>query len=327
LSVIYIAPFFENNALGEASTAYAGLLSKYMDVTCRPIGGKETEKPNIVELMKNKGGNYLVIHSKPEDFCWKAGFKKVVGITHLKSPLIEETDFQQNFSLMDEVYHDSSFILPGTNNINPFCDKKEYQGFAQKTEEKDKTKPYKFLIVGEPTCYEEIYMVIRAYCEEFRGEENVDLTLKTNPKFNVAQFSENIKILQSHIRKYNNPVYPQLSFNNVWHNRQDLLKFYDEFDCVLNCNLHNSWSKPFLDCLMLQKRGISLIDDTEIVEKQSYGPSEHKDYPVGTSRSFVTKNVKQILRDTFSGKRVKTSLNIEDFTEEKVLTQLMAIFS
>lgn len=319
MSVLYLAPFFERNCLGEAATANVSLLAEHMDVTCRPIGRIEQENPIINNFSDYKGADYLIIHSRPEDFCWKAGFKKVIGITHLKNPLIDETNFKNYFSLPDEVYHDSSFDLPGIKQIRPFCDKKEYSALKPKTGE----NKYKFLIVGNPTCYEEIYSVIRAFCEEFRWEEDVDLTIKFPQHITIPQFGEVLKTLQNDIRKYTNLCYPQLFYNNTWLSRKALLECYNEFDCIINCSIYNEWSRPFLDCLFLNKRGILLLREADMSDKWAYGLSEYKDYPVGASKTFISASIKRLLRDAFSGK-TQNLLNTEDFSKERALTQLMA---
>lgn len=320
MSILYIAPFFEKTCLGEAATAYVRLLAKHFEVTCRPIGKIEQKNPLINDLLVFKGADKVIIHGDPTDFCWKSGFKDMIGITHLKSPLIEETDFRNYFSIMDAVYHDSSFECKGLGNIRPVFDKKEYSEFGIKV----KDGRFRFLICGDLACHEEICSVIRAYSEEFRMDENVDLTVKIPQKITIPQFTEVLKIVQSDIRKYSSLAYPSISYVNAWFDRKDLLKFYNDFDCIINCSTSNEWSRPIIDCLFMGKRCISLIEESQTVEKHSYGPSENKNYPVGMTRSFVSNDVRRILREAFDGRSINR-LKAEDFSEEQVLTQLMAI--
>lgn len=320
MRILYIAPFFERNALGEAATAYVKALSKNHEITCRPIGNKEQENPVISALLNNKGADYLVIHSKPEDFCWKSGFKKIIGITHLKNPLIEDTNYQNYFNLVDFAYHDSSFEVKGLRQIKPYFNKEDYTEIGPK---KEKT-PYKFLIVGNPTCYEDMFLAIRAYSDEFRCEEQVDLTIKPPTNLSVQKFAEILSSLQNDIRKYNSPMYPTINFNNHWMKRKELLEFYNGIDCIINCSVYNEWSRPFIDCLALKKRCISLIGETKVTEKRAFGPSEYKDYPVGVSNSFATNEIKRVMRAAFDG-HSENKLKISDFQED-ALTQLEAIF-
>lgn len=323
MSILYIAPFFEKSCLGEAATAYVSLLSKHFDVTCRPIGKIDQQNPVIDEFLTFKGKpDYLIIHSYPEDFCWKSGFKKVIGITHLKSPLIEETNFRNYFSIMDSVYHDGSFECNGLKNIRPYFNKQEYSEFTPKKD----SYPFKFLISGDLTCYEETLSVIRAYSEEFRMDENVELTIKIPQRIPIPEFGNSLKILQSDIRKYATTAYPAIAYINAWFNRKELLKFYNNFDCVINCSIHNQWSRPFIDCLFLGKRCISLIEESKTVEKHSYGPSENKNYPVGMARSFVSDDVRRLFREAFD-RSSRNRLTTEDFSEELILAQLMAILN
>lgn len=318
---MYVAPFFEKGCLGEAATAYVKALSKHFNVTARPIGKIEQNNDAIVPFLKFNNADYLIIHGKPEDFCWKGGFKKVIGITHVKCPLIEETDFSKYFGIMDEVYHDSSFSLPSVNNIHPCFDTSDYVDIKPKRVD----RRFNFLIHGEPNCYEEIYSVIRAYTQEFRMEENVGLTIKLPQWFSINDFSNALRSLQSDTRKYNNPAYPLISYNNIWFSKKELLSFYHEFDCIINCSLYNKWSRPVIDCLNLGLRCISLLEESVMTTKKAYGPSEHKDYPVGESSSFMTKETGRVLRGVFSGNSTINTLNKDDFTEEKTLSKFQTI--
>lgn len=321
MSITYIAPFFEKSAVSEAATYNVKALQEFTEVFCQPIGAKENNNEYIKPLIKGCKTDYLVIHSSPENFCWKSGYKKVIGITHLKNPLIEETNFSQYFSIVDEVYHDSSFGVDGVGQLRPFFDEAEYI-----LPKKEKSSNFKFLIVGNPTCYEEIYSTIRAFSQEFRQEECVDLTVKLKEGFNPNDFGNILRNLQSDTRKYNNFAYPQIGMTNFWMPKVDLLKFYNEFDCILNCSLYNQWSRPFIDCLFLGKRCISLIDESKRQVKMAFGPSEHKDYPVGTSWTLGIAEMRTLLRQAFNGQGLN-KLKKEDFSKQEVLTQLMRVFN
>ncbi len=323
MSILYIAPFFERNALAESATYYVKALSKLTNVTCRPIGEKHRENNYIKGKMAgNDSYTHLFIHGNPNDFIWKGGFKKVVGITHLKNPLIQETDFSKYFSIVDEAYHDSSFQVDGLKNLTPYFDEYEYN-----FEQRNIKGNFRFLIVGSPTCYEEVFSTVRAFSEEFRCEENVELILKFPESFNGQEFGNIIKSLQNDTRKYNNQMYPPVGLFQNWLPKQDLLKFYNDFDCIINCSLYNRWSRPFVDCLFLNKRCISLIDESSKQTKMLYGPSEHTDYPVGKGHTFSMASTRDCLREAFTNRNIDNKLNKSDFSETTVLPQLMAIIN
>lgn len=321
MSILYIAPFLEKNIYREAATNNVQALSKVMPITCRAIGEKQV--PNDIFKLHEKSQpsyDYLIVHGNPENFIWKSGFKKVIGITHIRSPLISETNFHNFFAIPDEVYHDSSFIIDGIKNIKPVFvppDKIEIT--------ENKNNVFKFLINGSPFAYEEVHGVIRAFYEEFRQEEMVELVVKGTESFDIKTFSENLEGLHISTRKYNNKAYCPVGFVNNWMTTSELFRFYTEFDCFLNCSLYNIWSRPIIEGLHLNKRCISLIEEVRPEQKMAYGFSEHKDYPVGVSPTLAVPEVRKVLRKAFDNKGVNR-LHSEDFQGEKALTQLMAIF-
>lgn len=319
MSILYIAPFFEKNALAESATYNVKALSGHMNITCRPIGDKLRSNPIVQNFSKHHGKyDYLIIHGEPHNFMWKSGFKKVIGITHLKSPLISETNYHNYFGIVDQCYHDSSFEVEGLTNIKPMIDELEYDEKLCKT-----SKVFKFLIAGAPFAYEEMLSVTRAYHDEFRQEENVELILKTPEFYNPQTFMENLEGLHSTGRKYNNKAYPNVGLTNKWMEKEELLRFYADFDCILNCSLYNRWSRPVVDCLFLNKRCISLVDEVNGQNKMAFGPSEYKDYPVGVSPTLALPEIKQVLRKAYLG-QIKNRLNEQDFVGSSA--QRMAIF-
>lgn len=292
-SILYIAPFFENNVLGESATAYVKALSTNYTVTCRAIGKKEKDNEIVSVLLKNKPCNNLIIHSTPDNFCFESKYN-CIGITHIKTPLIQETNWMAKFSLMNHVFNDTSVDIPGIVNINPVFEKVEYI--------RKNSGNYRFLIMGEPASYEEIHTVVRAFCEEFRLEENVDLTIKVNNSVNVNDLRKAIMTWQSDIRKMNTPMYPAIHFNNSWMTRKKLLEFYTEFDCIVNTSLNNRWSRPIIDFGMVGGRCISLIDEPDLPTKHAYGISDNKDYPRGQSKTFPIDMVRRKLRENLNQK-------------------------
>jgi hypothetical protein len=319
-TILYIAPFFERSAIAESALAYVKALSSEYGIVCRPIGQIQNKHNQIDNYLKNDKCDYLVIHSKPSDFGFFGQFKKCVGITHLKTNLIGETNYYKYFDIMDFVGHDSSFGVPEVGNIQPVFDTSEYEP------KKNSNIGYKFLIVGEPNCFEEIYQAINAYTEEFRLEENVDLTIKLPYYYNIAPFREIISNLISETRKHSNNFCPPIHFNNAWFPRKALLNYYNDFDCIINCSLYNRWSRPFIDCGFLQKRCISLLDGNDIKGKLSYGLSDSKEYPRGETKSFSTKEIQKMLRNAFNSQK-EAVYDLSVFTLPQALSNFRKIFT
>lgn len=308
-TILYVAPFFERSAIAESATNYIKALSKEYGIVCRPIGKIENENDYIKDFLKGSKCDYLIMHSHPSNFGFFGDFKKCIGITHLKTDLIQESNFLKYFNVMDEVFHDSSFRVDGVGNIEPCFDESE---FSPKLKDKD---TFRFLIVGEPNCYEEIFQTINAYTEEFRLEENVALTIKLPYYYNTMKFRDMVSSLISDTRKYSNNFCPPIDFGNTWLKRKDLLEYYSNFDCIINCSLYNKWSRPFIDCGFLGKRCISLLDGKNTTRKLSYGTSDSKEYPRGETKSFSTKEIQSMLREAFNQNGYDYDLSAFTFTK------------
>ena len=304
-SILYLAPFFEKSVYGESATAYVKALSKKHNVICRSFGKKEQSNDYIKQFFKNEPCVNLIIQGEPADFYYDSRYN-CIGITHFKTPLIEETNFRNRFWIMDHVFHDTSIQIDGVTSIKPAFDKIE-----PKRKDRD---IYRFLIVGEPTSYEEIFSVIKAYCEEFRIEENVDLTLKIPTKTNLNQFRDAIMQIQSDLKKMNTGMYAPIGFNSIWLPRKELLEFYTDYDCIINCSLHNSWSRPFIEFGMIGGRGISILDDPDLPTKMAYGMSDSKDYPRGRSITFPIETIRRLLRENFN-KKESNYKDLDSFLE------------
>ncbi len=306
--ILYIAPFFEKNIYAESATAYVRALSQKHEICCRAIGQTQVSNDFIKGMFRYKEANNLIIHSKPDDFCYDGNFN-CIGITHLKSPLIGETNYQTKFGVMDHVFHDSSFVVEGLTNIRPVFEPIQLN--------KQKKDTYKFLVVGAPTAYEEVYSVIRAFSEEFRIEENVELTLKMSENVSPDDLQKAIMALQKDSRKMINGAYPPIYFFSQWMSRTELLELYGKHDCIINCNLNNRWSRPFVEFLMGGGRGISLLDDPDLGQKWSYGPSDNQDYPRGQSVTFKIDSIRKSLRANFnqySCNAQELGIDLESFT-------------
>lgn len=319
-SILYIAPFFERGVLKENSTYNVMGLSEDYDIVCRPIGAKNTDNPLISEMISkisNKKCDYLIIHSKPTDFCYHSGFKKCVGITHLKTNLIEDTNYRNYFGLMDSVYHDSSFVVDGLGNLEPFVNESEY-----KKSDKKNDGSFRFLIDGEPNVYEDIFKLVCAYIEEFRAEESVELSIRMPQHVNVNQFKEVLTPMIKGIRKGNNGVSANINFNNFWFEKTKLLEHYNEFDCIINCSLYNRWSRPVIDFGFLGKRSISLLDGLNISEAFAYGLSDNNDSPRGIHPSFSIRSIRTQLREAITK---DTIFDTSKFTKQQLLSNFRKI--
>lgn len=322
MKILYIAPFYERSTNGENARNYLRCLNKRnVSVCIRPIGPKQDDYDLSSHINSLSGCDTLLIHGEPDNFLYDATFKKCIGITHLSSNLIDETNFNNYFELMDDVILTSSEPYKNCINIEPCFDVDEYKN----AKPKENDFIFKFLTTMNPTL-QEFGTLVKAYCDEFRNEESVLLTIRTSPEHELQQTIEVCKFLQKNMRRYNNPeFYPPIQVNTFWFKRDELLNFYNSHDCYINTSTGNQWSRPMIDCLFLGKRCISTIDETATL-KFSHGVSNAKDYPYGYIKSSNPKNVGPKLREVYNTQHVETA-NLAQFSDEEVANKLLGVIN
>jgi hypothetical protein len=328
--ILYLAPFCERNVYAENSKYNVKALIKAgADVCIRPYGAKILDLGELeANLGSPEGCSHLIIHGPPDYFQYiKGNFEKCIGITHLPSNKIEDTVYRNYFDIMDMVLVDSSESAnhPKCINIRPAIDKNEYN-FGPKVF----NGQYDFVSVSNPSVRENIFNMVRAFCEEFRAEESVLLTIKIPLEFDAMFLIKFIEKIQSEIPKYNNPTFcPRVAVNNIWMSRKELLDFYNKMDCYININYENRWSRPTLDLIALNKRCISVVDDPfSGTVRSGYGKADFKDFSATKLKQFNIDWMRNQMRMAFNERRdtnlnLQNSLNIEDFYYENVSRKLL----
>lgn len=327
ISVLYLAPFNDKNVYGEAARANINALQmEGIDVSWRDTGSipkkLKSESDSIISSHGQLGADYLIIHDRPENFVYSGYFKKCIGLTHLSSNLIEETNYRNYFGIMDSVILDSSQPYDGCINIEPCFDFEQHKKVVS---EPKKIPSFDFLMVGVPSASEEMFAVIKAYIEEFRAEELVSITIKLNIGSNPHEIMNMIKATQTNIRKYNsNDCWPLINIDSVWHNRDELLKYYTKYDCFINCSNGNQWSRPLIDNMILGKRCINTIEGVKTY-KQLYGVSYDRDFPIGQVPDVKAENLRSVLRNAINS--VIPSYDVERFSEHSFASKILAVLN
>lgn len=125
---------------------------------------------------------------------------------------------------------DISNVTPPINVIPPALDLEK----APVKSKWNSADPFRFLYIGETHFRKGLHLLFSAWKHAFPDIGEAHLTLKTSPNCSFASPREDIEIISEN-----------------W-SRQDVLKLYTQYDCLVSASLGEGWGLPVAEAIRAQ---------------------------------------------------------------------------
>ena len=264
-NLIYYGPAYAATGYGSASRYYLiGLIEAGVNVKVIPFGLSDKNKINkkyvrVLEKAERtklnpKLQNIVILHSTPTD--WKninvKGADYIIGMTIFETNAIPSRWAKIcNESWIDEIW------LPSKFNINTFSKSGVYKKKLRlihycidttrykPTNARNKNKKFRFTYIADLSPRKNLPLLLRAFSEEFKPNENVELFIQTtsDSKGLIDNFmKDNINLLKNR---------DNILINTTKISESKIIKLLGSSNVYISVDRANGWGMPCMEAMAL----------------------------------------------------------------------------